>query len=71
MTARVLLLLAVLVGRSPGQCYRECMREACRDACAGDDGAGCKACLETYDRVCTEQCKPRPVPNPSAEERGR
>jgi hypothetical protein len=43
-------------------CYLKCQREACKDACADDER--CKACLESYDHVCREQCpvkKPPPV----------
>lgn len=47
-------------------CYEQCMRDACRDACADaeEHPDACKSCLEAYDKVCVEQCKPAPAPRP-------
>ena len=58
---------AIAGGIDPTTCHAQCMAGACKRECAPDNEdapAQCKPCLEAYDRVCTEQCKPRPKPTP-------
>jgi hypothetical protein len=62
----VILLALIAPGHgSPSECHARCMRAACKEACSEERVAkDCRPCLESYDSVCTEQCRPKPKPRP-------